>query len=121
MSLRTLFDRTVSLEFTAADVEDARGNETRSSTTLADVPAYRGQLTAAEDTDDRDQQARTFVYYFPPIHLVGAVEHDVAALLTGRDVIVDGTERLEVLGAPIVATSRGRARHVEARAFLLDG
>lgn len=117
MSLSTLFDRTVELELTTSSAEDARGNETRSSSSIADVPCYRGQLSAAEDTDDRDQQARTFVYYFPPTF--GAF--DLGNLLSGRDRIVDGDETLEILGAPIVATSRGRARHVEARAFLVDG
>lgn len=112
-----MFDRTVDLELTTPAAEDARGNETRATSTIADVPCYRGQLSAAEDTDDRDQQARTFVYYFPPIF--GAF--DLADLLSGRDRIIDGDDTLEVLGAPVVATSRGRARHVEARAFLLDG
>lgn len=112
-----MFDREVDLELTTPAAEDARGNETRTTSTIADVPCYRGQLTADEDTADRDQQARTFVYFFPPVF--GAF--DVADLLTGRDRIIDGDDTLEIIGAPIVATSRGRRRHVEARAYLVDG
>lgn len=122
MSRRTLFDRTVALVITAAAAEDARGNETRSSTTLAGVPAFRSQLGADEDTDDRDQQARTFTYLLPVIHVDDdELAHDIGDLLSGRDRIVDGDDTLEILGAPVVATSRGRRRHVQARAYLLDG
>lgn len=120
MSLATLFDRTVDLELTAATGEDARGNETRSTTTLAGVPAYRSQLGAEEDTTDRDQQARTFVYLFPADHVIGEGTHDLTTL-TGRDRIVDVDGTFEILGTPIVATSRGRVHHVEARAFLIEG
>lgn len=122
MSLATLYDRTVDLEVTSADGEDARGNEVRSADTVAGVPAYRHQLTAEEDTSDRDQQARTFVYMLPVEHVLeDETVVDVAELLSGRDRIVDGDETFEVLGTPIVATSRGRRHHVEARAFLVEG
>jgi hypothetical protein len=118
VSARTRFDRTVDLEITGPTGESARGNETRgASTTIAGVPAYRAQVGAEEDTADRDQQARTFEYLLPPVH----EEHDVAELLSGRDVIVDGDERLEVLGTPEVATSRGRRRHVLVRAYYVSG
>lgn len=115
MSLATIFDRAVDLVVTAPTGEDARGNETRGSTTIEGVPAYRFQVGAEEDTADRDQQARTFVYYLPVVHEGAELE------LAGRDRIVDGDDTLEVLGAPIVATSRGRKHHIEARAYLVDG
>lgn len=117
MSLRTMFDRRVVLELTAADGENARGNEVRSTSTVEGVPCCRGQVTATEDNLDRDQQARTFVYLFPPVF----GSFDLAALVDGRDRIVDGDDTFEILGAPVVATSRGRLRHVEVRAYLVDG
>lgn len=122
MSLATLYDRTVDLEISGVTGEDARGNETTESTTIESVPAYRSQVSAEEDTADRDQQARTFVYVLPVEHVLpDETVVDVAELLTGRDVIVDTDGDFEVLGTPVVATSRGRRHHVEARAFLLEG
>lgn len=115
MSLATIFDRVVVLELTAPAGEDARGNETRGSTDRAGVPAYRWQVDTSEDTSDRDQQAKTFVYYFPP-----AVDGE-PVVLSGRDRIRDGDETLEVLGQPIMARKRGRDHHVEARAFVVEG
>lgn len=117
MSLATLYDRTVDLEISGVTGEDARGNETTESTTIESVPAYRSQVSAEEDTADRDQQARTFVYVLPIEH----GDDDLADLLTGRDRIVDVDGTFEVLGTPVVATSRGRRHHVEARAFLIEG
>lgn len=116
MSLRTMFDRRVSLEITSPAGKDARGNEVRATSTIENVPAVRGQVSAGEDNLDRDEQARTFIYEFPPVW--GAF--DLAELLTGRDRIVDGDETFAILGAPVVATSRGRRRHVEARAYLVS-
>jgi hypothetical protein len=113
VSLRTIFDRTVVLRITSPAGEDARGNETRGSADRPGVRAYRYQLAADEDTRDRDQQARTFVYFFPVT--ADSIE------LSGRDRIVDGDEILEVVGAPIVARKRRRDHHVEARALLLEG
>lgn len=121
MSLRTIFDRVVDLELTSSSGKDVRGNEIRSSTTLADVPCFRWQVKAEEDTADRDQQARTFVYLFPVEHVVDDEVHDLGELMTGRDRIHDGDEILEVLGTPVVPTSRGRRRHVEARAYYEEG
>lgn len=118
MSVRTRFDRTVDLEITGPTGEDARGNETRATTTtIVGVPAYRAQVAVAEDLADRDQQARTWQYLLPPEH----DGNDVADLLSGRDRIVDGDETFEVLGAPELATSRGRRKHVLARAYLVEG
>lgn len=111
-----MFDRRVELRLTSPAGKDARGNELRATSTIENVPSARGQVSAGEDNLDRDEQARTFVYFFPPIW----GSYDVAELLTGRDRIVDGHETFEILGAPVVATSRGRRRHVEARAYLVS-
>ena len=117
MSLRTLFDRVVDLELVADGAENARGNPTTSTTTVEGIRAYRSQVGAAEDTSDRDQQARTFVYLLEPYRPDGT-----PLGLTGRDRIREANgELLEVLGTPVLATSRGRLRHVEARAFVLEG
>lgn len=116
MSLRTIFDRTVDLEITAAAAEDVRGNETETSTIVEGIRAHRSQVGAGEDTTDRDQQARTFVYLLEPFR-----EDGTPLGLTGRDRIIDGAETLKVLGTPVVATSRGRTRHVEARAYVIEG
>lgn len=114
MSLNLLYDREVTLRPMNVTAEDARGNETKSAGADVDgVPARRRQLTAEEDTDDRDQQARTFLYFLPA---TGA-----AIALSGRDRIVDGGQVLEVLGAPDVIHRRYRPHHVEARAFLIEG
>lgn len=115
MSLATIYDRVVELELTAPAGEDARGNEVRGTTERAGIPAYRYQVDTSEDTADRDQQAKTFVYYLPPV-----VDGE-PVVLSGRDRIVDGDETLEVLGQPITATRRGRPHHVEARAFVVSG
>lgn len=115
MSLRTGFDRHVDLELTTADGENDRGNEVRATSTVEAVPCSRGQLTATEDNLDRDQQARTFEYLFPPVF--GSV--DLAARVDGRARIIDGDDTLEILGAPVVATSRGRVRHVQVRAYVV--
>lgn len=116
MSLRTIFDRTVTLRLVAAGAENPRGNPAEVTTDVAVVAAFRTQVAAGEDTADRDQQARTFQY------LLETDRPDGTPLgITGRDRIVDGIEVLQILGTPVVATSRGRPRHVEARAYLIDG
>lgn len=116
MSLRTIFDRTVTLRLVAAGAEDARGNAAEVTTDVAGVAAFRTQIAAGEDTADRDQQAKTFQY------LLETDRPDGTPLgLSGRDRIVDGLEVLKILGTPVVATSRGRPRHVEARAYLIEG
>lgn len=115
MGLATIFDRVVTLRLVTPAGEDARGNETSATTDRLGVPAYRYQVDAAEDRNDRDQQARTFVYFLPP-SVAGA-----PVVLSGRDRIVDGLEVLEVLGSPIMARKRGRDHHLEARAYLVEG
>lgn len=116
MSLRTIFDREVTLRLVGVGAENPRGNNAETTTDVAGIAAYRAQVGTAEDTVDRDQQARTFVYF------LDAERPDGTPLgLSGWDRIVDGVQVLKVLGTPIVASSRGRARHVEARAYLLEG
>jgi hypothetical protein len=116
VSLRTIFDRAVTVRFVGTGAEDGRGNETETTTDVAGVAAFRTQVAAGEDTATRDQQARTFLYLLEPDRPDGT-----PLGLTGWDRIVDGPQVLKVLGSPIVASSRGRPRHVEARAYLIEG
>ena len=111
MSLGLLFDRTVSIVPMTAGAEDRYGNTPRSpGAPVAGVPCRRRQLTAQEDVQDRDQQARTFLYFFDP---------DV--VITGRDRILDDGETLEVIGQPDLVGRRHRAHHLELRAALVEG
>jgi hypothetical protein len=121
VSRETLFDRLVTLELSTAGGENGRGNEVRTTSTIDGIPAHRSQSAATEDTADRDQQARTFVYLFPIFAVQDGEVIDVADVLTGRDRILDGNDTLKILGTPVVATSRGRRLHVKARAFVLEG
>ncbi len=114
MSRETLFDRTIVVRHVAEADENARGNPTRAVVEVPEVPAYRFQVSANEDTKDRDAQARTFVYLLPVF-----LDDGTELALTGRDELVDDGAVLKVLGTPIVATSRGRPRHVEARAYFV--
>lgn len=77
---------------------------------IPDVPTRRDQLQATEDTTDRDQQARTFVYLFLPAVAIG-----------GRDRIHDGDDVLEVIGEPDLISRRRRPHHIEATARIVSG
>lgn len=119
MSVAILFDRKVVVRRVGLGAENPRGNATAATTDVADVPAFRVQVGADEETADRDQQARTFVYLLP-VFLDDGTELE----LTGRDRIVDdlggpAPVELQVVGTPVVVTSRGRPKHVEARAYFV--
>lgn len=111
MSLRQALDRLVSIVPMNIETVDAYHNVRRGpGPEIPDVPTRRDQLQAVEDTTDRDQQARTFVYLFLP---------DVA--IRGRDRIRDGDDVLEVIGEPDVVSRRRRPHHIEATARLVTG
>jgi hypothetical protein len=115
MTLGLLLDRLVTLRPVNGTVtEDRYGNEEVAlGVDVLGVPARRHQLDATEDTSNRDEQARTFLYVFKA--------RGAPLTLTGRDRIVDGDDELEVLGAPELVYRRRRAHHVEARARLVSG
>lgn len=110
----TLLDRFLDREVTVVTISDSGaddyGNEVASESGTFTTRARREQLSATEDIMDRDQQARTFVYFFRP---------DV--VITGRDRIHDDTLTLEVLGAPDVVEQKNRPHHLEVRAYVIEG
>lgn len=111
MSLRQALNRVVSIIPMNVESVDAYHDRHRGpGAEIPNVPTRRDQLQATEDTNDRDQQARTFVYLFLP---------DVA--ISGRDRIRDGDDVLEVIGEPDVVSRRRRPHHIEATARIVSG
>lgn len=111
MSIRRLLNRTVTILPMNVISVDRYGNELRSAgTPVPDIPARRHQVAAGEEITDRDEQSRTFEYFFLP---------DVT--ITGRDRIVDGDDTLEVLGPPELVARRRRPHHIELRAYQIEG
>lgn len=113
MSFRKLLEREVTIVPRIVTGQDGRGNDVIvDGTPVEGVKAGRDPLDAKEDVDERDQQARTFVYFLP-----------AGTAITGYDRIVDGDETFEVRGAPdrVVRRRGGREHHVEAVAYLIEG
>lgn len=117
MSFLGLCNRRITIQPMNVAAADARGNETRTAgTPITAVPARRRLLSAEEDRNERDEQARTF-------HYSVALENDDGdpVALTGHDRIVDGAETLEVLGAANVVAGASADHHIEFRAYLVEG
>lgn len=109
MSFRGLLNRTVTVVPMNVTSIDRYGNEIRGAgTPIEGVPARRDQVEATEELLDRDQQSRTFRYWFP-----------AGVAISGRDRIVDGAETLEVEGEPETVDGYRSAHHLEVRAYLV--
>ena len=89
---------------------DDYGNPIREEAEPVEVYATREQLTSSEDILDRDQQARTFRYFFRP-----------SVVIDGRSKIIDGDDTLRVVGEPEVLSSAVAKHHIEAIAELIEG
>ena len=120
MSLHTLFNRVVALQWPASEA----GDETRDrhgvlvddptpGSTVARVRARRDQVAQGEDVAGRDQQSATFLYLLA-LRDEDGVEFTLAP--SGRGWIVDADVRLEVVGPPELVHRRRRPHHWELRA-----
>lgn len=103
MSLRTLLSEAVQIIPTSDGVVDEYNVET----SVEGVPVtYRGrveQRSATERTDTGDVQMSDWVAYLEP-----------GAQVTGRDIVVYGGARFEVVGPPNHQSSPfGRLGHIE--------
>lgn len=119
MSFRRLLDRTVVIVPRVVTGRDGRGNDVISDgTPITDVPAGRDLLSATEELADRDQQAKTFVYFLPPTK-----DDGTPITISGYDQIVDDEKTYEVRGDPerVVRRRGGRLHHFEAIAYLIEG
>ncbi|MGH9001912.1 MAG: hypothetical protein ACRDYV_02170 [Acidimicrobiia bacterium] len=119
MSFRRLLDRTVTIVPRVVTGVDGRGNDiVTDGTPIPGVPAGRDLLQASEEITNRDQQAKTFVYFLPP-----TLDDGTAITLTGYDRIVDDGKTFEVRGEPdqVVRRRGGRLHHLEAIAYLIEG
>lgn len=111
VSFQDLLNRTVTIFPMGVSGIDAFGNEVLAAgSPIANVPARREQLDATEDNADRDQQTQTFRYYLP-----------AGTAVSGRDVIVDGADTLEVIGPPDVVAGYRNEHHIELRARWIEG
>jgi hypothetical protein len=119
VSFRRLLDRTVTLVPRVVTGKDGRGNDVvGDGTPVPGVPAGRDLLQASEEITNRDQQAKTFVYFLPAV-----LDDGTPVALTGYDRIVDEDKTFEVRGEPerIVRRRGGRLHHIEAIAYLIEG
>lgn len=116
MSLTSFLDRAVQVVTVTAGGRDAYGDRIRTSTPGVEIRARRDQVSAGEDIDDRDQQARTFQYVLELVDVNGD-----SYTISGRDRIVDDGETLEVLGTPELVSRRRRPHHLELRAYRIEG
>jgi hypothetical protein len=89
---------------------DEYGNEVNVEQTPIAAMAWREQTNATEDVSDRDQQVRSFRYFFK-----------ANVTINGRDKIRDEGRILRVVGEPEKLTTQLRVHHIEVNAELIDG
>ncbi len=104
--------RTVQIVPISRTTTDKYNNEVEVEGETSDpIQASRQQLTSTEDITDRDQQSRTFLYFF-----------DKSVQLTGRDYLLDDGNRLRIVGEPELVGGRlPISQHLEATAELIEG
>lgn len=102
--------RRVKIVNTTRTTTDARGNQITEEAAPVEVWATRQQLSADENTSDRDQQLRTFRYFF-----------EAGTVIDGRSRLLDGDDKLKIIGEPERAWTQLGEHHVEAVAELVEG
>lgn len=112
-----MLDRTVTITPRVVDLEaglDDRGNETIVDGEPFEVLAMRELLRVEDDTDQRDQQKRTYRYL-----LAAHDPEGVPVPITGYDRLVDEGETWRIEGTPeyVRRRNRGRIHHVELEAW----
>jgi hypothetical protein len=103
-------NRLVEIVRVAASTPDEYGNQVETRLNPVRTWASREQLTSTEDVLDRDQQARTFRYFFTP-----------SVTVDGRSFIKDGDQELRVIGEPEVVSTLLGPHHIEALAEIVEG
>lgn len=110
MSLDLQRRRLVKIIPTTRETEDDYGNQVTTEGDPVEVMAARDQLTSTEDVADRDQQARTFRYFF-----------EIGTVIDGRSILEDAGKRLKIVGEPEVFENVVGPHHIEAVAELVEG
>ncbi len=110
MAFDNFRNRLVEIVRVAASTPDEYGNQVETRLNPVRTWASREQLTSTEDVLDRDQQARTFRYFFTP-----------SVTVDGRSFIKDGDQELRVIGEPEVVSTLLGPHHIEALAEIVEG
>lgn len=114
MSLRLLYDRTVTLQPMNVAAEDSTGTVVLGpGVPVEGVAAMRERVDTSEQLDSRDRQTVRWDYLIPPT--VDAMH------LTGNDRIVDQGVTFEIIGAPEIVRRRWGHVGVLARCAEVTG
>lgn len=111
MSLTALLNRVVAIVPMNVVTTDGYNNQHRGpGPEVPGIRTRRQQVAADEDIADRDQQARTYRYFF-----------EASVAITGRDRIHDGPDILEVIGEPDRVDGMADTHHLEVTARIVSG